>query len=73
MDNLAREQDRVLMRIARSGVQGDQGPLLNPEKPESYWLNQPGSPKAKLVNEKPQGETLDYDKLLQAWKEGRVK
>ncbi len=73
MDNLAREQDRVLMRIARSGVQGDQGPLLNPEKPESYWLNKPGSPKAKLANEKPQGETLDYDKLLQAWKEGRVK
>ncbi|WDP83765.1 MAG: carbohydrate ABC transporter substrate-binding protein [Desulfobacter sp.] len=73
MDNLAKEQDKIMMRIARSGVQGDKGPLLNKKRDESYWLNKPGSPKAKLANEKPQGETLDYDKLLQAWKEGRVK
>ena len=33
----------------------------------------PGSPKAKLANEKPQGETVDYDQLIQAWREGRVK
>jgi glycerol transport system substrate-binding protein len=59
MDNLAKEQDRILKRIARSGVQGDKGPLLNEEKEESYWLNQPGSPKAKLANEKPKGETVD--------------
>ncbi len=72
MDNLAREQDRILQRIERSGTQGECGPKLNPKKDESYWLNQPGSPKAK-VNEKPQGETVDYDALLQAWREGRVK
>jgi len=72
MNNLAREQDRVLQRIERSGTQGECGPKLNPEKDESYWLSQPGSPKAK-VNEKPQGETVDYDGLLQAWREGRVK
>ena len=68
MNNLAKEQDKILMRIQRAGVQGDKGPLLNPEKDESYWLNKPGAPKAKLANEKPQGETLDYDKLLQTWK-----
>jgi glycerol transport system substrate-binding protein len=73
MDNLAKEQDKILGRIERAGVQGDKGPKLNPKREESYWLNKPGSPKAKLANEKPQGETLDYDKLLQAWKEGRVK
>lgn len=73
MDNLAREQDKILMRIARSKVQGDKGPKLNKEREESYWLNKPGSPKAKLANEKPKGETLDYDKLIQAWREGRVK
>jgi glycerol transport system substrate-binding protein len=28
---------------------------------KSYWLNKPGSPKAKLANEKPQGETVNYD------------
>jgi len=72
MDNLAREQDKVLQRIERSGVQGEFGPKLNKKRDESYWLNQPGSPKAK-VNEKPQGETVDYDSLIQAWREGRVK
>ena len=46
---------------------------MNPEKPESYWLNQPGSPKAKLANEKPKGETVNYDDLIKAWREGRVK
>ena len=46
---------------------------LNPEKEEAYWLDQPGAPKAKLENEKPQGETIDYDKLIAAWREGRVK
>jgi glycerol transport system substrate-binding protein len=73
MDNLAAEQDKVMARIERSGVQGDCGPKLNPEKPDSFWLDQPGAPKAKLANEKPQGETIDYDKLIAAWREGRVK
>ena len=73
MDNLAREQDRVLARLERSGVQGDCGPKLNDEVDEAEWLNKPGSPKAKLENEKPQGETVDYDDLIQAWREGRVK
>ncbi len=73
MDNLAREQDKVLSRIARSGAQGDCGPKLNEVRDESYWLKQPGAPKAKLANEKPQGETVDYDQLIQAWREGRVR
>jgi glycerol transport system substrate-binding protein len=54
-------------------VQGECGPKLNPEKPDSFWLDQPGAPKPKLANEKPQGETVDYDKLIAAWREGRVK
>ncbi len=73
MDNLAREQDKVLARIERSGAQGDCGPKLNPEEDPQVWLTKAGSPKAKLENEKPQGETVDYDKLIQAWREGRVK
>jgi glycerol transport system substrate-binding protein len=72
MDNLANEMDRVMQRIERANVQKECGPKLNPKKDESYWLNQPGSPKAK-VNEKPKGETVNYDKLIQAWREGRVK
>jgi len=73
MDNLAEEQDKVMMRLERSEVQGDKGPKLNPEKDEEYWLSQPGAPKPKLENEKPQGETVDYDELIKAWREGKVR
>ena len=73
MDNLAREQDRVMKRIERSGVQGKCGPKLNPKIDPAIWLARPGAPKAKLANEKPQGQTVDYDQLIQAWREGRVK
>jgi len=31
MDDLAREQHRVMQRIARSGARGKCGPKLNPE------------------------------------------
>ena len=73
MDNLAKEQDKVMMRIARSKAQGDKGPLMNDERDEAYWLAQPGAPKPKLANEKPKGETVNYDDLIKAWREGRVK
>jgi glycerol transport system substrate-binding protein len=73
MDNLAAEMDRVLERIARSGVQEKCGPKLNPEVDEEKWLQKPGAPKPKLENEKPQGKTVKYDDLIKAWREGRVK
>jgi glycerol transport system substrate-binding protein len=42
---------------------------------ESKYLGRPGgvAPQAKLANEKPKGETVDYDKLIAAWRAGRVK
>ncbi|MDX2494518.1 MAG: ABC transporter substrate-binding protein [Desulfuromusa sp.] len=73
MNNLAREQDKILIRLARSKSQGNIGPLMNKERDEAYWLNQPGAPKAKLANEKPQGETVNYDDLIKAWRAGKVK
>jgi glycerol transport system substrate-binding protein len=36
-------------------------------------LSNNGAPWAKLPNEKPKGETISYDTLLKAWKEGRVR
>jgi glycerol transport system substrate-binding protein len=72
MDNLAQEMDKVMERIQRAGVQKECGPKLNPCIDPEEWLKKPGSPKAK-VNEKPQGQTVDYDQLIQAWREGRVK
>lgn len=71
MDNLAEAQDQVMARIERSGIQGDLGPKLNEERDPEYWYEQPGAPWPKLEDEKPQGETVDYDQLLQAWREGR--
>ena len=67
MDGLCEAQEKVLSRIERAGVQGDLGPVLNEEKGADYWLAQPGSPKAKLANEKPQGETVSYDELIKSW------
>ena len=67
MDNLASEMDKVMARLERAGVQGECGPKLNDEQDASVWLDQEGSPKAKLDNEKPQGETVDYDELIKSW------
>ncbi|MEH6578401.1 MAG: ABC transporter substrate-binding protein [Amphritea sp.] len=68
LDGLAAAQDKVMMRLERAGVQGECGPKLNPKVDPQQWLSQPGAPKAKLANEKPQGETVAYKDLLQSWK-----
>lgn len=68
MDSLAKQQDKVLQRLERAGIQGECGPKLNKPQDPSVWLNLPGSPKAKLANEKPQGVTVDYDELVKSWK-----
>jgi glycerol transport system substrate-binding protein len=64
MDGLAKAQDKVLSRLERSKSQGECGPILNPKKDAEYWLSQPGSPKAKLSNEKPQGKTIAYKDMI---------
>ncbi|MBI1206496.1 MAG: extracellular solute-binding protein [Azospirillum sp.] len=72
MDNLAREQDRVMARIERAGIQGECGPKLNPEKKAEDWLSADQSPKA-MRNERPKGETLDYDQLIKTWEAAEKK
>lgn len=67
MDALCAAQEKVLARLERAGVQGDLGPVLNEEQDPEYWLSQPGAPKAKLENEKPTPETIDYDELVKSW------
>ena len=67
MDTLAEQQDRVLERLAQFGVMGECGPELAEPRDPAYWLDQPGAPKAKLDNEKPPGETVPYDDLIQVW------
>ena len=67
LDSLCAEQEKVLARIEKSGVQGDIGPKMNEEKDPQIWLDEPGSPVAKLENEKPQGITIGYDELIKSW------
>jgi glycerol transport system substrate-binding protein len=77
LDSLADAQDRVMERLERAGVQGACGPKLNEKHPMEYWVEKAKAagtlaPQPKLENEKPAPETVDYDTLLQAWKDGKA-
>jgi glycerol transport system substrate-binding protein len=67
LDGLAAAQDKVMSRLERANAQGECGPKLNKPRDPNYWLSQPGAPKPKLSNEKPQGETIAYKELLKQW------
>ena len=72
MDSLAAAQESVLERLEKSGVQGDCGPKLNAKKTYAEWTAAAKAagtiaPAAKLENEKPKGETIDYDTLIKSW------
>lgn len=45
---------------------------MNPEKTAEYWYDRAVkdgklAPQRKLANEKPKGETVDYDELIKTW------
>ena len=67
LDALCAEQEKVMIRLEKSGVQGDLGPKMNDEVDPQVWLDAPGAPVAKLDNEKPMGETIAYDELIKSW------
>ncbi|MEM6622095.1 MAG: ABC transporter substrate-binding protein [Pseudomonadota bacterium] len=70
MDRLATEMDTIMARMQsadeRANVYGGCGPRLNEEQDPSAWLGQGGA-KAKLANEKPQGETIAYEEIIKRW------
>ena len=72
MDSLAEEMDEVMSRLERAGM-AHCAPKLNPKGDPAKYLSDKGAPWKKLANEKPKGETVNYDKLITAWKEGRVR
>ena len=72
MDNLAEEMDQVMARLQRAGMKAC-APKLNAKGDPNQYLSDQHAPWKKLANEKPKGETIAYDKLLQAWKEGKVR
>ncbi|MGC8203765.1 ABC transporter substrate-binding protein [Aliiroseovarius sp. PTFE2010] len=67
LDSLCADQERVLERLERAGVQGDLGPKLNDEKDPQEWLSMAGAPKAKIDNEDPAPQTVSYDELIASW------
>jgi glycerol transport system substrate-binding protein len=72
MDALAAAQDSVMDRLERSNAQGACGPKLNKKRKAEYWFAQAGknnttAPQRMLANEKPKGETVDYDMLMKSW------
>ena len=72
MDNLAEEMDQIMARLQRAGMKNC-APKLSEKKTLESQLGNNAAPWAKLPNEKPKGETISYDTLLKAWKEGRVR
>jgi glycerol transport system substrate-binding protein len=72
MDSLAAQMDQVMARLQRAGM-SHCAPKLNPRESAAKWLGVNGAPWAKLADERPRGETIGYEQLLQAWKAGRVR
>ncbi|UHD45100.1 ABC transporter substrate-binding protein [Aureimonas altamirensis] len=72
MDSLCEEQERVMARLERAGVQGDKGPVLNEEHDMEYWVEQAKAngtlaPQPKKENEKETPITVNYDELVKSW------
>lgn len=72
MDNLAEEMDQVMIRLERSGM-AVCAPKMNPKGDPNKYLSDKAAPWKKLANEKPKGETIAYETLLNAWKSGKVR
>ena len=72
MDSLCAEQEAVLSRLERAGVQGDIGPKLAEEHDLAFWNADAVAkgnlaPQLKIENEKEQGQTVNYDELVKSW------
>ena len=72
MDTLADEMDQVMARLERAGM-AKCAPKLNKKEDPNKWLSDKQAPWKKLANEKPKGETIAYQTLLDAWKAGKVR
>ena len=78
MDSLCAEQEKVMSRLERAGVQGEFGPKLNEEHDLAYWNEQAKkngtiAPQLKIENEKEKPQTVDYDQLVKSWADANAK
>ena len=60
-----------MARLERAGM-AHCAPKLNPRAIPSKWLSDKQAPWAKLANES-RGQTIAYNTLLQAWKDGKTR
>jgi len=72
MDSLCAEQESVLERLERAGVQGDIGPKLAEEHDLAFWnadavAKGNVAPQLAIADEKEQGMTVNYDELVKTW------
>lgn len=72
MDSLCAEQEKVMARLEKAGVQGEIGPKLAEEHDLAWWnaeaVKAGGiAPQLKLDNEDPQPQTVNYDELVKSW------
>ena len=72
MDALCADQEKVMERIERAGIQGDKGPKMNEEHDMAYWVDQAKkngtlAPQPKKENEKEKPITIGYDELVKSW------
>ena len=66
------QMDQVMARLECAGMERC-APKLNPKGDPAKYLSDKNAPWKKLANEKPKGETIAYEQLLNAWKAGRVR
>ncbi len=73
MDRLAQEMEQVMARMEAAdkanNTYGGCGPRLSEPKDPSEWLGKADGPKAKLENEKEQGETIAFEEIVKRWQE----
>jgi len=72
MDSLCAEQEKVLGRLEKAGVQGEIGPKLAEEHDLEYWNKEAVAsgniaPQLKIEPEKDKPITINYDELVKSW------
>jgi len=72
MDSLCSEQEKVMERLEKAGIQGDIGPKMAEEHDLAYWnadavKNGHLAPQLKIENEKEKPVTINYDELVKSW------
>ena len=73
MDKLAEQLDQVMQQSARNPDMVRCQPRINPPVDPGRWLKPGTAPKAARATRNDKGDTVAYEALLQAWREGRLR